>query len=170
MPWTDKSLQFFRYVGSLAVGAICPVVFVLTCKGVRTASIGNWKFFGPDAFVSLVPEAQALLEAADPGLLRALAQREYKVFFDEKTFNGCSLWRFGIVSQAYVAWGAEGLATAMIYFWFHVLSYREMGRWTASIASNSRAADRHARDETLAWLTRHDYPLQLRVAFEANSR
>jgi hypothetical protein len=165
--WTD-SLRVFRYVGSRASAAVVPAALVLVCKFARyrIASIGKWTFFGPDAFVSLFPEAQALLEAADPELLRALARSKYKVFFDEKTFGSCPSWRFGIVSRAYVAWGAEGLATAMVYFWFHVLSFREAGNWAVSLPSNSRAANRRAKDETRAWLTRHDYSPELCAIFE----
>jgi hypothetical protein len=169
--WTDNRFRVVRYVGSLAGAAIAPPVlaFVFKRARYRTARIGQWTFFGPDTLVSLVPETQAQIEAADPELLRALAQWEYKLFFDEKTFCSCSAWNCGIVHPAYIAWGAEGLATAMVYFWFHVLTYREMGRWAFSIPSNIWAADLRARDQTRAWLTQHDYPLELRDAFEPNA-
>ena len=162
----DMFAQALRYLGSLIAEPIIRVSLNLVCRAQRftCTKVGSWDFWGPAEFVDLVDEASRRLETEDPGLLRSMRDRYTVIYSPHRVFSFPS-WKYGGVSDSFMAWKAEGVLAAWIYLYFQSLTLTK-GRWFLSAPQNSVRASKDGEAKTREWLITHQFPAELWQVFD----
>jgi hypothetical protein len=117
--------------------------------------VGKWTFAGSVQFLKLVGDAREKLQICDPKIMEEMIDSITVVHLGDQ-ISGAASWGYCIISDAYVAWGGDGILAAWVYFLYQSLEFRR-NRWAMADAENSVEADLRARRKAGAWLKEHQF-------------
>lgn len=156
------------YIGSLTVEpfARATLRFFSLIQRDSRIKVGCWTFSGPPIFIAQIQEGLALLEEADPMLLKDLLQREYTCIYahDLDSLMCMTPWRYMGIPDCYLAWKKEGVVVALVYFYWRITESAK-GRWPLTDAKTAEIRSRYYRDRTNYWIKSHGFPRDLMIQF-----
>lgn len=162
-------LQTFRFLGSIFFEPIMRIMLYLIarCSHFKAIEIGNWSFWGPPSFLKLAEEAAEYLKAEGSKILGG-APPKFDVMYGWSEFGAAPAWRNAFISDAYIAWGAQGILTAWVYIYFTYVC-RPKTRWLWAIGQRSIQSGEDAKAKTREWLQARDFPKELWEGFQAKN-
>jgi len=158
-------LQTLRFVGSIFFEPIIrsSLYLIARCSHFKVFKVGNWSFWGPPSFLKLVKEATEYLKAENSEILDG-APPQFEIIYGGTEFGAAPAWRNAFISDAYIAWGAQGILTAWVYVYF-TYACRPKTRWLWAIGERSIEAGEQAKEKTRKWLQARDFPEELWEGF-----